>query len=202
MASARRRRLPVELAALTVAVAIAGCATAPSGGPPRQTTGGGSLVQAYVQPLPPPAPTSADRWGPTAVVLGFLHASASYAFDPAAAEKYLVPVLRKSWHPGLGPVAVVGAPTGLSAVPYQPRIPRPTAPGQQLETVMFTGQRLATLSQTGQYQYTPGPSVSYDFVLSKTSGGWRIQQLPKGQPGLLLTQSDFEEVYQARNLFF
>jgi hypothetical protein len=202
MASTRRFRLPIELAAIAVAVAVAGCATAPSAGPPRRATGGGSQVQAYVQPLPPPGPTSAKQWGPKAVVLGFLHASASYAFDPAAAEQFLVPSLRKHWKPSRGPVAVVGLPRDLSAVPYRPQIPRPTLPGQQLERVLFTGQRLATLSQTWQYQYTPGQNVVYEFILSKTNGVWRIQQLPQGQPGLVLTQSDFDNVYQARNLFF
>jgi hypothetical protein len=196
-----RSRLPVELAAVVVAIAIAGCATAPSGGPPRRATGDGSQVQAYVQPLPPPKPSDAKQWEPTAVVLGFLHASASYAFDPAAAEQYLVPALRKTWQPGNGPVAVVGAPTGFTAVRYRPQIP-PPPPSQQLETVTFTGQRLATLSQAGQYQYTPGQNVKYVFILAKINGVWLIRDLPPGQQGLLLTEPDFEAVYQARNLFF
>jgi hypothetical protein len=202
MASTRRFRLPAELAAIAVSLAVAGCATAPSGGPPRRATGGGSQAQAYVQPLPPPGPTSAKQWGPKNVVIGFLHASASYAFDPAAAEQFLAPSLRRSWQPSSGPVAVVGLPRDITAVKYRPQIPRPTLPGQELEAVKFTGQRLATLSQTGQYQYTPGQNVVYEFILAKTDGVWRIQQLPQGQPGLLLTQPDFDAVYQARNLFF
>ncbi len=198
MASGRRFRVPLRLAAIAVIVAVAGCATAPSGGPPRRATGGGSQVQAYVQPLPPPPPTS--TWTAADVVMGFLHASASYAFDPVAAERYLVPSLRKSWKPSTGPVAVLGNSMGISSLPYQAQIAGTT--GQQLESVKFTGQRLATLSQTGQYQYTPGQDVQYEFILAKIDGVWRIQALPQGQPGLLLTQSDFEAVYQARNLFF
>ncbi|HTA04215.1 MAG TPA: LpqB family beta-propeller domain-containing protein [Streptosporangiaceae bacterium] len=199
MANALRRRTPLVLAAAAVAVAVAGCATAPSGGPPRRATGEGTQVQAYVQPLPPPGPTSS--WEPAAVVLGFLHASASYAFDPAAAERYLVPSLRKKWRPGSGPVVVVGGKPRFSAVPYRAQIPGP-GPAQQLQTVKVTGQGLATLSQTGQYQYSPGQDVQYEFTLSRTDGVWLIRGLPGGQPGLLLTQSDFEAVYQARNLFF
>ena len=202
MASVRWFRMPMVLAASAIVVAVAGCATAPSGGPPRRAAGGGSQVQAYVQPLPPPAPTSAKAWSPTAVVLGFLHASASYAVDSAAAKRYLVPSLRKSWHPDNGPVAVVGNnPIGISSVPYLPQIPG-TKAGEQLETVKYTGQRLATLSQTGQYQYKPGQNVQYEFILAKTHGVWLIQELPQGQAGILLTESDFEEVYLARNLFF
>lgn len=201
MARCRPVRLPMLLAGIVVTVAIAGCATAPSGGAPRRATGGGSQVQAYVQPLPPPPPTSSAIWGPTNVVLGFLHASASYAFDPAAAEQYLEPPLRKSWHPATGnqPVAVVGAPTTTSftVAPYKPQIQQEVP----FEKVTFTGQRLATLSPTGQYQYAPGQNVQYQFILAKFNGVWLIQRLPS-QPGLLLTQSDFDAVYQARNLFF
>ena len=200
MGSAARLRPPVALAAVAVAVALAGCATAPSGGPPRRATGGSNQVQAYVQPLPPPGPTTAKAWDANAVVLGFLHASASYAFDPAAAERYLVPALRKSWRPGNKPVAVVGAPH-FTAAPYRSQI-LPPAPGEQLQTVKVSGQELATLSQTGEYKYKPGQNVQYDFVLAKDDGVWRIQDLPQDQTGLLLTQADFEAVYQARNLFF
>ncbi len=202
MADARRSRLPIGLSLIAIGVAVAGCATAPSGGPPRRAAGSSTQVQAYVQPLPPPAPTSARAWTPEAVVLGFLHASASYAFDKSAAERYLVPSLRRSWHPDNGPVAVVGGQPRISAVPYRPQIAGPALPGEQLDEVKFTGQRLATLTQTGQYQYTPGQDVEYQFILEKTDGVWRIQQLPAAQTGLLLTETDFEAVYQARNLFF
>jgi hypothetical protein len=203
VASSRRFRVAIAATAVVVGVVVAGCATAPSGGPPRRAAGGSNQVQAYVLPLPPPGPTNAKAWGPREVVLGFLHASASYAFDPVASERYLAPALRKTWDPGDGPVAVVGSQPVLTTIPYKAQIPGPTLPGQQLEIVKFTGQRLATLSQTGQYQYTPGQNVEYQFILAKTADGpWRIQQLPQGQPGLLLTQSDFEAVYQPRNLFF
>jgi hypothetical protein len=183
----------VTLVLMAVVAAAAGCASAPSGGLPRRATGSGSQVQAYVQPLPPPAPTSA--WGPTDVVLGFLHASASYAVDPAAAEHYLVPEVRKSWHPANRPVAVVGS-LRLAPEPLN----KPEIEGASTgETVLLTGQQLATLSQTGQYQYTPGQSIPFKFTLARINGVWLIDALP---PGLLLTQSDFQSVYQARNLFF
>jgi hypothetical protein len=190
----------VTLAAIAVVTVVAGCANAPSGGPPRRATGIGSQVQAYVQPLPPPPPTKA--WHAPDVVLGFLHASASYAFDPAAAEQYLVPALRKSWHPAGGPVAVVGNPKLAGEPPYNKPQQEGTGPGTPQEIVTLKGQRLATLSQTGKYQYTPpqNQNFTYRFTLTKTDGVWLIDGLPEGQ--LLLTQSDFESVYQARNLFF
>lgn len=194
-------RLPVTLALAAVAASVAGCATAPSGGPPRSAPGGNSQVQAYVQPLPPPGPTS--LWTPEEVVRGFLHASASYAFDPAAARQYLVPEQRQKWHPGRGPVAVVGSPT-VTQLRY---FPKPSLGTDQSAAaapewlVKVTGPQVATLSQSGQYQYGQGPAGPYQFVLAKTNGVWLIDQLPPQQT-LLLTESDFEEVYQPRNLFF
>lgn len=195
----RRARLPVILAlsATAVTVVLAGCATAPSGGPPQSAPGAGNQVQAYVQQLPFPGPTS--KWSAKDVVFGFLHASASYAFDRAAAQQYLAPGLRKQWHPGRGPVAVLSGPTGFTERPYLQYL------GQHAtaeETVDFTGQQLATLSQTGQYQYGPGQKVFYSFTLDKINDVWLIESWSPDQQSLLLTESDFDTVYQPRNLFF
>ena len=191
-------RLPVTCALAVVAVAVAGCATAPSGGSPRSAPGGNSQAQAYVQPLPPPAPTSS--WLPDQVVLGFLHASASYAFDPAAARQYLSPELRRNWHPGRG-VAVVGpiGPSNVTRLQYNPR--ENLGSGQSAQVVVhLTGQQLATVSQSGQYQYAPG-NINTQFMLARDADGvYLIEYLPLQT--LMLTESDFEEVYQPRNLFF
>jgi PKD repeat protein len=190
----RRARLSVSLALSIAAVAVAGCATAPASGPPRQAPGGSSQVQAYVQELPAPGPTS--RWTPKDVVLGFLHASASYVFDPTAAKQFLVPRLRAHWHPGREPVAVVGAPS-ITTVTVKPLEMTGQAPS--VDKAQLTGQYLATLSQTGQYEYAPGGNVHYVFELEQVNNVWLIDQLPDS---LLLTQSDFEDVYAPRNLFF
>jgi Lipoprotein LpqB beta-propeller domain/Sporulation and spore germination len=195
----KRIRLPMTLTLAALTAAVAGCATAPSGGPPRPAPGGNNQVQAYVQPLPPPGPTNSPIWTPRTVVLGFLHASASYAFDSAAARQYLVPELRRSWHPGRG-VTVVGGTPAVTPVPYNPK--ESLGSGQSAQVVVqFTGQQLATVSQSGQYRYAPG-NVNMRFLLAKnTNGVWQIEQLPPLQT-LMLTESDFEEVYQPRNLFF
>jgi Lipoprotein LpqB beta-propeller domain/Sporulation and spore germination len=193
----RRGWFPAALASVAaLSAALAGCATAPSGGPPRAAPGGSNQVKAYVQPLPPPGPTS--KWKPDQVVLGFLHASASYAFDPSAARQFLVPELRRSWHPGRA-VAVVGAPN-VTSPPNN--LKQQNLGGQALpqRVVHLTGPQVATLSQSGQYQYAPG-NLNIQFLLEQTSKGvWLIEQLP--QQTLMLTESDFEEVYLPRNLFF
>jgi hypothetical protein len=190
-----RMRVTAGLAATAVVVVVAGCATVPSGGAPQQVATGGSQVQAFVQQLPPPGPGAYHR--PNEVVLGFLHASASYAFDPAAARQFLLPQLRAGWHPG----AVTVVSSNLSTAPPVRVHPLQDASnaGVQTVSVELTGQRLATLSQAGQYQYSPSIRT-YRFTLQQQNNRvWLIAGLP---PGLLLLQSDFEHVYQARNLFF
>jgi Lipoprotein LpqB beta-propeller domain/Sporulation and spore germination len=197
--SRRRFRKPAELAAelatIGIAALLAGCATVPANTAPKTVSAGGSHVQAYVQPLPPPPPTSS--WTAREVVLGFLHASASYAFDPAAARKYLIPSLGRTWKPG--PVTIVSSTGEPTTHKYPAQLG--AYPGQQ-EIVRFTGQRLATLSQSGQYQYIPG-SAPYEFTLDQVNGTWLISELPQSlSNSLLLLESDFEHVYQPRNLFF
>jgi hypothetical protein len=196
-----RIRKPASLAAgltaIGIAAVLAGCATVPANTSPKTVSAGGSHVQAYVQPLPPPGPTSS--WSPRDVVLGFLHASASYAFDPAAARQYLTPALSKTWKPG--PVTIVSSTETAKSYQYPAQLPHPR-PQRQQEHVEFTGERLATLSQSGQYQYIPG-SAKYQFTLQEVNGTWLISALPISlKNSLLLTESDFEHVYQPRNLFF
>jgi hypothetical protein len=194
--SPRTTRWLAAVAAVAAAGVVAGCATVPSGDQPQQISTGSSQIQAYVQPLPPPGPK--QDWTPTQVVLGFLHASASYAFDPAAARQYLAPPLSRNWNPG--PVTVVSSVEQPTQLPYHPQVALPAPAGPE-RSVEFTGQRLATLSQTGQYQYSPGTST-YQFILTQVQGVWLISTLPLGGQSLLLTQSDFEQVFQPRNLFF
>src|SRR5258708_22435752 len=189
-----RSRTLVVLVATALGGAIAGCAAVPTGGAPQKVTGGTAQPQAYALPMPPPAPQSS--WSEDDVVLGFLHASASFADNWAAARQYLSRALRKSWTPGA--VTVVGSLGNPQVTP-----PRAHVLGgltqSQIAEVSFTGQRLATLNPSGQYLYEPGNSV-YKFRLVRTNGTWLIDNVPKGM--LLLTQADFQDVYQPSNLYF
>ncbi len=190
---ASSRTLGVLLAAM-LAASVAGCATVPTGGTPQKVTGGGGQPQAYPVPMPPPAPR--NTWTEDDVVLGFLHASASFAGNWAAARQYLAQPLRQSWTPKKGAVTVVASQGKLAVSVPQPA----TGPGvTQIATVSFTGQRLATLTASGQYLYEPGNSV-YSFSLVRINGIWLIDAVPKGV--LLLTQADFADVYQPSNLYF
>ena len=196
--SPARIRATAGLAVIAVIVVLAGCATVPSGGAPQLVKSGGNQVQAYLQQLPPPGPQAYHK--PDEVVYAFLHASASYAFDPAAVRQFLVPTLRAKWHPR--PVTVLSS-IGNASTPRVPLHSQQNVSSAAGQSVELTGQRLAILSPTGQYQYSPSPRAStYPFSLQKVHGVWLISALPPGPDSLLLLQSDFEHVYQARNLFF
>jgi hypothetical protein len=195
---ARRRRggfrldrlAVVTLAALTVV--ISGCATVPVGTAPRSLEGQSGQQQAFVQPLPPPSPTSA--WTPEEVVLGFLAASASFELDPAAAQAYLAPGVQ--WN-RFAPVTVVS--TDLKA--SGPPTPAGRLPGDSYVDVTVHGHVLASLNSLGQYVYESAVSESYKFRLFKYNNVYKIADLPGGA-GLLLTQAAFEQVFQPRNLYF
>ncbi len=200
MADGRARRfrtspaLAASLAAGFVSVVIAGCATVPSGSAPRQVLTGSNAAQAYVRPLPPPGPQSGLYVTPKETVLGFLSASASYAFDPEAARQFLSPALRKTWKPG--PVTVVTSVGKAVQIPFRPGL------GSKNTSVALRAQRLATLGLGDQYEYSSG-TATYPFELAQQqNGAWLITQLPQGGRSLLLTETSFQEVYQPRSLFF
>jgi hypothetical protein len=185
--------------AFAVAVVAAGCATVPTNGPVQQVgsaQNGQSQEQEYSQPIPV---GPGEGWSPYQIVYGFLAASASFAGDHQVAKQYLDPAAQAAWHPGWAVTVVSGAPK----VDYVGPLPKSVS-GQtdQRAQVKVTGRPVATITGTGQYQvYSGSAAQSYDFSLVSINGQWRIDSLPTSQ-GLLLTDSDFQHVYQPRDLYF
>ncbi len=183
--------------AFAVAVAAAGCSTVPTSGAVQQVGAGQvGISQDYSQPIPVgPGP----GWTTTEIVSGFLAASASFANDHQVAREYLDAVAQHKWQPGWAVTVVSRPPTTSTAAPS---IRQPLAGQQEDEArVKVTGLPVATLTDTGQYLVSSGSSSqSYDYNLLKINGQWRIDTLPRSQ--LLLTQADFERVYQPRDLYF
>lgn len=192
-------KLPAMLrpaaAAVAAAVLAGGCATVPTVGRPEPVTGASGQVQQFVQPI---APAPRPGWSPKAIVQGFLAASASITNEhTAAAKQFLAPQLRRSFKPSWA-VTVVGS---LSPPVQGKAGPRnQDGASTETETVTLTGQQLATISNIGQYLDNPGPH-RYTFRLGRFGDQWLIIDLPLTSP-LLLTQTDFEQVYQPRNLYF
>jgi Lipoprotein LpqB beta-propeller domain/Sporulation and spore germination len=198
-ASHRQRTVASVLAAgLAGAMALAGCASVPGGGPVVPVSAGQSGVsqpQDYSQPIPVGPGTG---WNPTEIVNGFLAASASFADNHAVARQYLDAAAQRSWHPGWA-VTVVNTPTVTNVPPTYRQFAQ--QPGAGEKSVEVTGQPVATLNAAGQYLVSSGTTESFNFDLIQVNGQWRIDRLPPGTP-LLLNQADFEHVYQPRDLYF
>jgi Lipoprotein LpqB beta-propeller domain/Sporulation and spore germination len=203
--SAVAQRVPMTVGGRTAAVALAtavvaaGCATVPTNGPVQQVgsaQNGLSQEQEYSQPI---AVGPESGWKPTQIVDGFLAASASFAGDHQVAKEYLDPAAQAAWHPGWAVTVVRGRPTTTSMGPLPKSVPN--QPGMRAQ-VKVTGLPVATITGSGQYQVYSGSSTkSYDFSLVSINGQWRIDGLPTSQ-GLLLTDADFQHVYQPRDLYF
>ena len=145
--------------------------------PPRSAAwlsgcqGSSGQQQQFVEPLPPPGPQVGETG--TDVVTGFLHASASFAEDPAAAQAYLAPHVK--WHPA-GTVTIVRSNPKIGPTT---RVP-PTVSGQSVVVqIRVTGQRIATINPSGQYSLQAGAPTNFTFTLAKYGGKLLITQLPR-----------------------
>jgi hypothetical protein len=187
---------PRTLAAAAVAAALlaSGCANIPTVGRPTQVTGVSEQGLPSVQPVPP---VPHDGMTERAIVQGFIAASASFAHHHAAARAFLDSKLQQTWKPGTAAAVVAG----LTA-----RVSRSLGPvignGQATlrGTVTVTAHQVATISDVGRYINSPASTV-YKFHLTRAGKQWRITSLPSPSSLLLLTQADFKEVYQPRNLY-
>jgi Lipoprotein LpqB beta-propeller domain/Sporulation and spore germination len=180
------------LVVAAVVASVAGCVSMPNSGPPGSFSavqGDTEQNQDYIGPIAaPPGP----GWSPRDIVSGFLAASASYYTDTALARAYLLPSTSRTWNPDS--VVVLSNDTAVSQQPSQAG-----KHGGQQAVLTVTGELQATLNGSGQY-LSPAPAVeSGQFTLVKSDGQWRIWKLP---PYLLLTQSDFQRVYQPQDLYF
>jgi hypothetical protein len=178
------------------ALVVSACAAVPDSGPVQAgsvalSASGQSAGQDYLQLIAaPPKP----GLGPLDIVRGFLVACASFADNHAVARQYLDPSVRDSWNPGWAVTVVSGTPRLTPPV----KVVHQAGPYTQAEEVKATGEKLATLTATGQYVGAQGSSF-YPFYLVQAHGQWRIQDPP---PRLLLPEPDFKRVYAPRNLYF
>jgi hypothetical protein len=193
MASAGGR---LAASAAVITIVAAGCATMPTTGPVHSVAVVQGNGQTQDNPQPIPVPPGAG-WSYPQIVSGFLAASTSFANDHAVAREYLAPGAAQAWQPGWA-ATVVGSRLKITIVAP----PRNVLPGgQQTATVEFTGQRLATLTSSGQYVTSSGAREVDPFTLVNNNGEWRISQLPSST-SLILTKPDFERDYKPRNLYF
>jgi hypothetical protein len=188
-----RRLSPLAAIASAAAIAAAGCATVPTSGQARQISEprNGLAQGADFPQLIPFSPGSG--WSPQQIVSGFLVASASFAGDHSVARQYLSPRQAQIWRPGSA-VTVVSEPRVTHVV-----APRRVTGQSTTARVVVSGQELATLNATGQYQIPPVSSRQFLFKLMRIRNQWRILNPPRG---LLLSKADFDRVYQPRDLYY
>jgi hypothetical protein len=154
----------------------------------QQGTGSGTQLNVpQLIPVPP-----GPDWRPDQIVFGFLAASASFSADHKIARQYLYKV---KWNPGWAATVVSTTPSVGSASPVSAHLHQPAV------TVRVTGQVLAALTSHGQVLPSSGRQQQLTFGLVRTPDGWRIDRLPAAF-ALLLTESDFQDDYQATNLYF
>ncbi len=200
-----RGHLRLVGSALVLSLAVTACASLPTSGIVQNTSlqGSGAQAQPGVQVVPVPP---GRNWGQIDIVMGFLAASASFDDDYAVARKYLTTGLSRWWHPGVA-ATVIDSPN-----PSEEQPPRGlVTSGPPAGRVSVTGRHFAELQTGGPHQAgsivaSPGSST-YHFSLIEKAGVWRIDGISVGskpaRPSLLvLTSTDFERDYQARNLYF
>jgi hypothetical protein len=196
--------------AVAVCVAVSSCATLPTSGsiPVKAVQDNGLQGQSGVQfdPVPP-----GRNWSPKDIVQGFLAASASFAHHHAVAKDYLTFGYAKAWKPGWGATVVDSPSAKQTTIPHNV-----VTGGPQRAAITMTGKRFATLltegkDQAGSVVVAPAKTV-FHFSLVEQDSQWRIDSIDEsvnGNPStpapnslLLLTRSDFERDYLARNIYF
>ena len=206
--ASRLRAALAPLAALAAALAVAGCVSVPSAGPvlsypiAQQTSGqNGQNVQDI-------AAGPASNWTPNDVVTGFLTAAAAIG-DQQVAREYLTPQEGKRWNPSWTADVYSSGPYVQTPV-LQPQTTGPQRGGKSVAKggkqpperaqVVVEGDISASLSGLGTYAVRSStPLYPQTFQLEKVGGQWRISSAPSA---LLLTQGQFADDYELRNLYF
>jgi hypothetical protein len=188
--TAPHRRMLVRVCALLMgAVVLAGCASMPEGGDVIKVVDqsrGGSDPQVTVFGVKPQ--TNEE---PTEIVRGFLEATTSDEADYRTAKDYLTGDAQARWDPAVGITVLAGGPQ-LSQV-------RPQGLAQDSgTTVDLSATQVASVD--GKRSYAPA-SGTYraSFHLVRVDGEWRIDSVPDG---LVLSQSDFQRIYQSVNAYY
>ncbi|MCQ4084919.1 LpqB family beta-propeller domain-containing protein [Streptomyces sp. RB6PN25] len=184
-----RRLLGWACALPACAVLLAGCASMPESGDVTKVADqsrNASDPQVTVFGVKPQ-----KNEQPMEIVRGFLEATTSDEADYSTAKDYLTADAQTQWNPAAGITVLAGGPQ-LSEV-------RPQGLDQDPGTTIdLSAAQVAYVD--GKRSYTPA-SGTYrtSFHLVRVDGEWRIDSVPDG---LVLSQSDFQRIYQSVNLYF
>ncbi|MGH3160053.1 MAG: LpqB family beta-propeller domain-containing protein, partial [Streptosporangiaceae bacterium] len=125
-----------------------------------------------------------------------LESTASFAGGYATARQYLTSGQSGTWKPA-GWAADVTGPLTVQQISF-PQVQSGVSGTAAIVSV--TGQQMATVNSEGHYQSSqPGTQYTWDAVLQRVQGQWRITNPPASPP---LYASSFQRVYLSRNLYY
>lgn len=169
-------------------MSLAGCTSLPNSGDP----------QAFIIEAPAEEPIGQSAFGPrfdsepNQLVSDFLRACAAGTSDNyATARQYLLPNVANSWDPSIGVLIYPTDKTPAAEV----------SKGTETSTrVTLQAQVRAALDEQGIFSAADDSEAQVVFSLEKNAQGqWRISDL---EDGILLSQSQFESVFQQAQLYF
>lgn len=172
------------IAAVTVVLALGGCAGVPSASTPRvlESVPAGGLVDepdVRFQPISPQAGESA-----VTIVKDFLAASESPDPQHRIARQFLTPSAARSWRDDAGAVV-------LSVRPYVEK-------QDGGASVTIRTNQVGRVNGAGSYRATSAP-YSETFDLERVNGEWRISHLPDG---VIVADAAFQDSYRRLNVYF
>ncbi|MEO7125827.1 MAG: LpqB family beta-propeller domain-containing protein [Nakamurella sp.] len=187
-ASVRARLVGRGIAAVSIVLVAASCASMP-------TSGSAHVVRRVVDESVAAAPQGPDPGQqPEQIVREFIHASAMTEYDTAGesfvvARQFLTPSAEKLWHADSGSTRIVVLADDFSAVPD----------AEDPAAVTITGRQIGTVEPDRSFQ--PIDSVSYraTIYLDKSADQWRIANPPDN---VLITRSEFSTALRQRTVYF
>jgi hypothetical protein len=140
---------------------------------------------------PAPAITPLPGEGPNDIVQDFVHAGVLADGGHSTSRQFLTNTAARKWQDN--PTVILDETTV-----GEPAITGDTA------TVPVTGRRVGMLDAAGIFSPTlkgmgTGDEETFNYVLTRASGQWRIDQL---QPGILISQAAFKSAFRPERLYF
>ena len=184
MSTPRAKR---TVAAVAVAMVLAGCAGIPSSGPVQRVADDSGLDQSTVRYAPVGPSRGAS---PQQIVRGFLDAMLAYPVSTGTAALYLTPGAAKGWRSSEG-VTVYTTPE--VALPDSDEVADPGAVSVELRT-----NEVARLDRQGHFsRSTRDPKRTYRLV--ELDGQWRISN---PQAGVMVTRTYYNDYFRPFSLYF
>lgn len=170
--------------ALTVGLALTGCATIPTSGPVHQVEPPVATATETTAESTVAGPE--DGMSQEEIVRGFLAAGAGQENDYGVARQFLTSDLASTWRPYARTVVFSGA-AGIQQ-------------GLEDGQVRVSVDARALIDDAGIMQrQDAGSSEAMDVELTQVDGQWRISDVPDG---VLIPASNLDELYRPHNVYF